>query len=84
MNSNLTVNACIGIRDGCGMKYLINADGQVEFSFGSTRYPFEVTFDPPALRHFVELAGNALTQVAVSIVSGENDDPDQTEWQERS
>jgi hypothetical protein len=32
---NLTVNACIGVRDGCGMKYLINADGHAQFSFAA-------------------------------------------------
>jgi hypothetical protein len=56
MDYNMTVNACIGVYDGCVMTYLINPDRQIEFSFGSsTRYPFELLFAVPALRHFVEL-----------------------------
>jgi len=66
MDANLTVNACIGVRAGYGMKYLVNADGQVEFGFGSGRYPFELVFDVLALRHFMELAGDALEQVAIT------------------
>lgn len=80
MNSNMTVNACIGVYDGCVISYLINPDGQIEFSFGSsTRYPFELLFTAPALRHFVELAGDALEKVAVSIIRGEHRDTDQAE-----
>lgn len=73
MDSNLTVNACIGVRDGCGMRYLVDQDGHIEFSLGATRYPFELVFDVPALRHFMELAGNALEQVAASVIRCEAD-----------
>jgi hypothetical protein len=79
MDSNLTVNASIGVRDGCGMKYLTNADGMIEFSFGGERPTITVVFDVPALRHFAELAGDALEKVAVAIVRGEHQDADEDE-----
>ena len=73
MDENLTVNACIGVREGCGVKWLVNPDGQIEFSLGSPRHPIELAFDLPALRHFVELAGVALEQAAVSLIQDKNE-----------
>jgi hypothetical protein len=73
MVSNVTVNASIGIRDKCSVTYLTNADGDIEFSFGSVRPPITLVFDLPALRHFFEQAGNALGDVAISSVCREQD-----------
>lgn len=63
MCTNVTVDACIGIRSGCPVDYLITPDKQVEFSFGGKRDGFHFAFVPDSLREFLRVGAEALAKL---------------------
>lgn len=72
---DLTINQCVGVRDGCPMEYSVNGEGQIEMSLGRAHQSVELIFDPLALRQFMEMAGSALEQVALAIVQRKSETP---------
>lgn len=63
MHHSLTVDLCVGIRDGCPVTYLITADNQAEFSFGGVRDGVTCAFEPASLRAFLMLGAEALAEM---------------------
>jgi hypothetical protein len=67
MQDSLTVDMCVGIRNGCPVGYLITADGQVEFSFGGARDGFYYAFDAASLRNFLTIGAEALAELDAQV-----------------
>jgi hypothetical protein len=64
MNSNPTVDVCVGIHGGCPISYLITRDKQeAEFSFGTEHDGFHYVFDQVALRTFLRLGAQVLEEM---------------------
>ena len=63
MCGDLKVSSYVIVRNGCPMRFRVNGDDDVEFSFGGQRDPFEFVFRAAALRLFLELGAEALGQM---------------------
>jgi hypothetical protein len=63
MSANLKVSSWVGIRQGCPIRYRVNASDDVEFAVGGIRECFEFVFDAEALREFLRLGAEALQEM---------------------
>lgn len=67
MHPALTVDMCVGIRDGCPMSYHISADQQAELSFGGSRDGCHYAFDAGALKQLLKLGAEALAEIEAGL-----------------
>jgi hypothetical protein len=74
MHDTVTVDMCVGIRQGCPIDYLITADNQTEFSFGGQLDGFHFAFDAAALRAFLKVGAEALAEMEGQAEQGQTDD----------
>jgi hypothetical protein len=64
MSTSPVTDVCVAIPDNCPMKYLITAKGdEIEFSFGGRYDGFHHIFGVKALRQFLQLAEQALSEL---------------------
>ncbi len=63
MNTALTVNSWVAIREGCPMSCDILGSGEIHFLYGIPTDGFEFSFEAEALREFLELGSKALVDM---------------------
>ena len=63
MNTVLTVDSWVAIREGCPMSCDILGSGEVHFLYGIPTDGFEFSFEAEALREFLELGSKALADM---------------------
>ena len=63
MNHHLAVSSWVAIREGCPMRCDVLGSGETHFLCGSPTDGIEFSFDPDALRAFLELGTKALAEM---------------------
>lgn len=62
MGQDLNVSAWVAIRHGCPIAYCVNGE-EIEFRLGSQHDGFDFVFEVAALRAFVEVSQEVLSEL---------------------
>lgn len=64
MHDTLVVNSWVGIHEGCDINFRVHGSDDVYVTLSGGAVPFEFFFEAKTLRQFIELGGEALSEMA--------------------